>query len=636
MCGIIGYYNILGEKISSTAAIQNAVSAQKHRGPDDSGIRAFSFSSQQSEECTTKVAQTLNNSFEGIIGFNRLSILDLSMNGHQPMVNEEENIILCLNGEIYNAFSYRKQLQNEGYHFKSNTDTEVVLALYIKYGFHEMITRLNGMFAIVIIDLKKGSIYISKDRFGIKPMYYYQDKKVFAYSSELKSFYSLPGFSASINTSLLDEYFLFRNNVNDTLINNISGIEPGHYLVYNFDTGLSSREFYDVNVHQRVIEKKPFEYYAQNFREDLFKSVKSQLISDVKLGCQLSGGVDSSLITWATKNIKQNIPVDTVSIVFDSLSFNEEKYVNHVVKQLQVQSHKFTLTGDDYIDMFESATWHLESPMNHPNTIGIYLLAQKAKKYVTVLLSGEGADEVYGGYSRFFDQEFPYFNRRFFFGIKNNRTKPLSFLKYHANSTYRNILSSSFNTPSLAKSLMPGFNFEKATAKRKDIYDSLTGSGFDKQVKYEMKTYLPDLLLRQDKMSMAHSVENRVPFLDNDMVANSFNIPQDYLLKIKYLKGTVTTKYLLKQQCAEVFGHDFAYRHKMGFGIPIKQFLNTKKGKEYLYYKVLPSIKKSGIFDAKIAENLIVNLDTISLFQLDALWIIISFEIWMSKFIYRA
>ena len=209
MCGITGYINLKGKPVRSSHIIRKMLLVQKHRGPDDSGIRAFSLKSRSSFELTVDEPVQIDRDYEAVLGFNRLSILDLSMNGHQPMASPDSKVLLTLNGEIYNAFDYKKELTDWGYRFKSTTDTEVVLALYLKYGFRGMIDRLNGMFAIVIADLNAGKLYIARDRFGIKPMYYISTPEMLAFSSELKSFNYLDNFHFQLEEKQLNEYLIF-------------------------------------------------------------------------------------------------------------------------------------------------------------------------------------------------------------------------------------------------------------------------------------------------------------------------------------------------------------------------------------------------------------------------------------------
>ena len=252
MCGISAYIHLKGEPLIDTSTILKMLKVQKHRGPDDSGIRAFSLSSGESQECTIDAPVRVDGRFEGMLGFNRLSILDLSINGHQPMVSPDQKVLLTLNGEIYNAFDLKPELEEWGYKFLSTTDTEVVLALYLKYGFEGMLSRLNGMFAIAVVDLGKQEVYVTRDRFGIKPMYYLWTGETFAFSSELKSFRYLRDFEFRLDQDQLDEFLLFRSNVRGTLFQEVQSLEPGHYLLFRPGRELSKKAYFNINDYART------------------------------------------------------------------------------------------------------------------------------------------------------------------------------------------------------------------------------------------------------------------------------------------------------------------------------------------------------------------------------------------------
>lgn len=579
-------------------------------------------------ELNTESPEVVKGYFEGILGFNRLSILDLSMNGHQPMLSPDGKVIMALNGEIYNAFDFKDELSTGGYRFRSTTDTEIVLALYLKHGFEKTLALLNGMFALVIIDLNRQEIFIARDRFGIKPMYYINNGSIFAFSSELKSFKYIEDFSFHLDHEKLDEYLLFRNNLDGTLIKEIQSLTPGHYLSYTNNSGLIRKRHFDINSYTRHSPiNGDLDFYCNHVEDFLGQSVTRQLMSDVKLGCQLSGGVDSSLVTWLANRNSRKGNFEGISIIFNDKRFNEEKYIDIASTKLDINTHKFLLDSDYYLANLEDATWHLETPINHPNTIGIYKLSQRAKEYVTVLLSGEGADEVFGGYQQFYDLAFPYAGRKLLHEIKLNLRNPFNLFQYF-NPAYRSVMATSFITPDLGRKLYSHFNLERAITGRREFYSNLRGSVFDKQVKYEMQVYMPDLLIRQDKMSMAHSIENRVPFLDNEVVEKSFTIPEEYLLRKKNPEGNNTLKYLLKKIASNVFGQDFAFRNKMGFGIPLKEFFLKENFNEYLMDKVLPGIKNRGIFNDLLVASWMKDVKRLNYYEIEALWVMVSFEIW--------
>ena len=633
MCGITGYINRNSYLVENTNVIISMLKVQRYRGPDDSGIRVFSLRSGQSEEMDVNEPLAVDGTFEGVIGFNRLSILDLSYNGHQPMASHDNKVLLTLNGEIYNAFDYKDELHKWGYRFRSTTDTEIVLALYLRFGFEGMLSRLNGMFAIVIIDLNKREIFIARDRFGIKPMYYILKDTTFAFSSELKSFRYIDDFAFQLDEEQLDEHLLFRNNLNGTLFKDILSLKPGYYLSFTHEKGLVTKRFFNVNDYTRSVKVSyGVDTYIRNLEEWLGKSVKSQLMSDVKLGCQLSGGIDSSLVTWLANRSSDMGRFEAVSIIFNDKRFSEEKYIDTVTNKLGIHSHKFLLDSGYYFENIENATWHLEAPLNHPNTVAIYKLSQRAREYVTVLLSGEGADEVFGGYERFYSIRYPFKARRILHEINKNLRHPHGMAQYF---DYKNraIMASSFMTPDAARKLYGDFKEEGAVDDRRSLYQTLSGSVFDRQVKYEMLSYLPDLLIRQDKMSMAHSIENRVPFLDNEIIDNSFTIPEKYLLLRKSPEGFNTEKYLLKKMVSGPFGNDFAFRDKMGFGIPVREFFLNAGFAEYLNDKILPGIRQRMLFNYELISGWLSDISKLKYYEIEALWVMVSFEIWASIYL---
>lgn len=629
MCGIAGYVNKSGAPIGTTETVLGMLRLQSHRGPDDGGVRAFSLRTMGSAEYGVKQETLVDPLWDGVVGFNRLSIVDLSINGHQPMSTEDGKVFLAFNGEIYNAFELKPGLEAEGYVFRSQTDTEVILALYLKFGFEGMVNRLNGMFSIVLADTRNQALFLARDRFGIKPLYVMEDNSRLAFSSEIKSFLAFTDFKPSLNATLLDEFLIFRNTLNQTLFHHVENLEPGTFRVYS-QGRMSVRKYFSVAGYRRSDGRPTMAASLEQLESVIRQGVQRQLISDVKLGCQLSGGIDSSLVTRFAQEARRDDLLETISIVFEKPSFSEEPFINRVSESLRLHPHKFVLDAKTYFDHFANATWHFEAPLNHPNTIGIYHLSMQAKKHVTVLLSGEGADEAFGGYDRFLSVSQPFCPPTFLRELKSRHRDAFSHLKSYADPAYRAVMGSSFMSGSLASSLWPTFSMAEAFQKRRDIYGMLDGSVFDKQVKYEMLTYLPDLLIRQDKMSMAHSIENRVPFLDNEVVDASFEIPVQHLLA-RTTSG-YQTKYALKLMTEKTWGKDFAYRKKSGFGIPLRDFFSDPLFRSYMLDELIPGIKSRKIFETVQIQQWVQNIASISHQELDALWIMISFEAWASRF----
>ena len=632
MCGLTGYWQFYKQAEKNSATIGEMLRLQKHRGPDDSGIVGINTIQNNFQELNFNKPGDFTIQPDLIFGFNRLSILDLSPNGHQPMVSKDETVLLMLNGEVYNAFDYKQELEDKGFHFKSDTDTEIVLNLYQAYGLQGMLDRLNGMFAIVIYDMKLQKLFLIRDRFGIKPLYVLNEPDRMSFSSEMKSFKALPGFRFELDESKLSEFLLFRNLINQTLFKDIINIDPGHYMEVSAKGKSSLQKYFDIRSEgaegNRIKEEKVAKC---ELKAKLQQAVKRQMMSDVKLGCQLSGGVDSSLVTAYANQYVTKGALETISIVFENPIFSEKKYIDLVAEKLDLQSHQHTLGAGDYFGMLEDATWHFEQPLNHPNTIGIKLLSKEAKKHVTVLLSGEGADEALAGYSRFLQGGSMHWLRTFFSGLKKNHSKAFSFLTYWFNADYRYLMQTAFGSLSAASALLPLFSLHDALLQRKQVWNSIKGDLHQKRRKYELLSYLPDLLMRQDKMSMAHSIENRVPFLDNEMVSTSLAINDELLIGTR--NGRIEGKIILKQLCAEEFGQSFAYRDKMGFGIPLAEFFGSESFREKWKNTLLPGIQKRKLFNSKPLEKWMSGNHNLSPDQLDALWLMTGFELWAQQYL---
>ena len=629
MCGLVGYVNFK-EPITSSHIIEEMLLLQKHRGPDDSGIVFIDSKTNAIVEELEQSIENNNAKFNIAFGFNRLSILDLSSNGHQPMMSYNRNVVMMMNGEVYNALDYKQELLDKGYVFKSTTDTEIVLNLYLEYGIDNMPSILNGMFAIVIYDLNLKKIFLFRDRFGIKPLYLVNNKDFFAFSSEIKSFKALPNFKFELDRENLDEYLLYRNCINKTLIKGINNIEQGTIYDYDFNSSeWSNKSYYDTSKIPSIIDSVINE---KSIEVDLQKAIQYQLISDVKVGTQLSGGIDSSLVTHYSKLLSNDDFLETFSVVFDNPKFTEEHYIDYVASFENLKTHKFTMNSNYYLDKIFKATWHFEQPINHPNTIGLYLLSERAKKHVTVLLSGEGADETFCGYGYYNKvNNNPFFSLGFLYQLKSNFRNLFSFFSYYTTQNGRIMMTSAFGNIYLTKKIYTKFDFKKATKQRKKIINSIQDHGVNKQRKFDFKSYLPDLLMRQDKMSMAHSIENRVPFLDNDLVEKAFTIPNELL--IRKLNSNDETKFVLKKISESIFGNSFSFRKKQGFGIPLKEFFLSEEFNKIWVDTIFPGLKKRGIFEYNELSKWYHSMDSLSNRKVEVFWISISFEIWAQQYL---
>lgn len=634
MCGIAGFCNLSGEP-ADPATLAQMTDVQRHRGPDDQGFRLFSLRTATSEELQPGDLSP-RAAFEGALGFNRLKILDLSQCGHQPMANRDGSILLAFNGEIYNAFDYRQELEASGFQFRSRTDTEVILYLYEKYGLDGMLERLNGMFAIVVVDLRKREIAIARDHFGIKPFYWTMVGSTVLFASEAKAFLSHPAFRAELDDAHVDEYLSFRFIAGEeSLLKGVKHVRPGHCLRIT-PAGVTSRAYWRLPDYPR---QEIGDAEAMERIEDLLRgSVKSQLLSDVKVGCQLSGGIDSSVVSvFARSHFDANM--ETFSVVFDDPKYSEKHWMEQAEAAARAVSHHFTFTSEFFFDTIAKASWHMDQPMGHPNSVGIWLLAQGARDFVTVLLSGEGADEVFGGYTRFY---YASLQKKVAPWLPVLRAVPglgrrvaRQFRPSPADSF---IMASLFEQPDSLRRLKPSADFSRVLERRRALFDEGRSDHLNNCFRYEMQTYLVDLLVRQDKMTMAHSVENRVPFLDRKLVEFTRAIPTRYLvadsisLREPRMRGT---KVLLKRLAAKVFDDRFVYRKKSGFSLPLADLFSTSRGARMMEDQLLPGMRDRGLVNADVVRSQWKRIKQLDQGAAESVWISVALELWAQQFLDR-
>ena len=642
MCGIVGFINKEGKSKENTKDIKGMIDIQRHRGPDDNGI--YGIYSDRFMKYNTSTVENVEEGVKGFFGFSRLSILDLSSAGHQPMKSANGRVLIVFNGEVYNAFDYKDELEKKGYLFNSGTDTEVILNLYLEYGFRETVSKLNGMFAIAIYDLDKKKLFLARDRIGIKPLYIYKNNDIFAFASEIKSFLNHRDIKIELDVLGMQECFVFGSNYKRTLIKDVVPVQPGEILELGEDNVVKYDRFFELDHYIRPNKtNETLESIKKKTEIVLKKCVQRQMISDVKLGCQLSGGIDSSLISYIASTLGDNHLNDSVAVVFDQQhqEYSEEKYIDFVSEQLNLDLHKCTLDEEYYLKNLQRSIWHLDTIPAYYNELGILLLSEEARKHVTVLLSGEGADELLAGYTRI---------------AYSSLVKKVSHVHMILPSKVKrkiwkgrqcgvdNYIVFKEAVPlDICQRVIEGYNDETVSSDRIDIIEKMQGDYFDKQIKYEMSVRLQGLLNRQDKTTMANSIENRVPFLDNEMVDWSFTIPKKYLIHnrgkdwIKKIGGThIQGKYVLKEICKEQFGENFAYRDKGGFGIPCRDYLKNKKMKKFCTESIIPKMKSRGVLNAEIVGQWYENIEMITPEEENALWRALTLEMWAELFIDRA
>ena len=588
MCGFIG---LLG-KINKTKykyLINKSLDYLKHRGPDN---RSF----------------YLDSNF--VVGFQRLSIQDLSQNGRQPMMDLKKRYIITYNGEIYNFKELKKDLLKKNYKFRSGTDTEVLLNLFIEYK-EKCLNLLEGMFSFCIYDTYKKSIFLARDHFGIKPLYYCKsDSGKFIFGSEIKAFIPLiksEKIDWEINEKKISEQISFRSIAGeDTLIKGVKKLNPGEFLVLK--ENIISIKKYFLNHESKIVLKKN-DFLKENFLDrldsELFLSIKKNMISDVPIGVALSGGLDSSLIVNYMKKIQKKIY--TFSVNFhekkrEESIIDESEYINYIKEKYNTVHKSVIMTEKSYKDIFFKCLWHNDEPINFPHTPGIYLLSKLAKKNkIKVLLGGEGADEIFGGYPNFLEEKL---NSNFFLYSKFESS----------NSVIK--------------------NFDKNFITRKNFIKKLRGNRTNKMISYSLSTYLQSIENRLDKMSMANSIEFRVPFIDKKILELSMTnqVKRIYLNKnySKQLLRSVSERYFTKKHI---------YRPKIGFSVPINSWMRNKSGfGEYIDILKEKKTLERSIYNSKNINKLIYNFynypnESHKFSNAGKIWNLLNLELWIRSFI---
>lgn len=521
------------------------------------------------------------------LGMRRLSIIDLKT-GQQPIFNDAGNLAIVFNGEIYNYLELKNELESLGHRFKTNSDTETIVRAYEQFG-TDCLKKLRGMFAFAIWDFDKEELFLARDRVGKKPLFYTQTSKGnFVFGSELKVILEHGETARETDPEALSAYLTFGYVPEDLCIfRNVHKLKPGHFLKYsNGET--TTRQYWDFAYFQNGSRLTEAEY-TERLREKIEDAVKVRLISEVPLGAFLSGGVDSSSVVAMMSKLSDS-PVKTFSIGFKEDSFNELKYARIAAKHFNTEHHEFIVTPD-FVDIAEEMVWHFDEPFSDPSSLPTYMLSKMAREFVTVVLSGDGGDEVFGGYSRYVsDRRKKYFSlipRAVRAGILRRAVQHLPAGTLGKNYLYnisldpvdRYIDSVSqvnvVNRVSMYNSDFRSFlgkSFESGERLFNTIAaDIETEDSTDRMLYLDSKTYLPGVIMTKvDRMSMASSLEARSPLLDHELIEFAGRIPS----KLK-INGR-TTKYIFKKAMEGIVPDEILYREKQGFGVPISEWINAQ------------------------------------------------------------
>lgn len=571
------------------SALDEAVRLLEHRGPDDVGT----WTSERAA-----------------LGFRRLSIQDLSSNGHQPMLSGDGRYVTVFNGEIYNFKVLRKELCDKGFTFRTGTDTEVLLTLFQHEG-PRCLRRLNGMFAVAIHDTRDGSLFLARDRFGEKPLYMLQDRRGFVFASELKAlrpFASRMGMTWDLNTDRLFEYMAFRYvSGEDTLVRGVVKLAQGSWLRIEAKGASRCGQFYDLAAvdggGRRRGGRKTEAEHVDEVHDLLQDSIRLRMISDAPIGVALSGGVDSSLVTGLMREV-HNGRIDTFSVAFhekqiDGRTIDESAYSDFVARKFGTTHHRMTLDEGLFAKLYPTCLWHNDEPLNFPHSMGIYLLARFASQRVKVLLCGEGADEAFAGYTYFRQPRLDHRKHRF---VRFSDVRTL---------------------------LHRGVPQDLSTRQRAI---EKCPEGVNGEIHFSLRTYLTTIENRLDKMSMANGLEMRLPFLDQRVVERSLRLPD--ALKVK----GQTTKYLLKKLAERYVPHAQIYRPKVGFSTPLNQWLrNRKLLGQYVDILAEERTLNRPIYNRTEILALLRNFwkgpDTFRYSYAGRVWVLMNLELWIRMFL---
>lgn len=618
MCGIAGYFS--PEGLFNKQDLETLTTALAHRGPDAAGY-------------------FVENAVG--LGHRRLSIIDLSEAANQPFFSRNNRYALIFNGEIYNYKEIEAELKliDPNFQPKTTSDTEIITEAFASWGVH-FVHKLNGMFTITVYDRDEKSLFLFRDRMGIKPVYYHYDGKNFAFASEVKALTKID-LDKSLDLNALKDYFFLEYIPGEqTIFKSIRKLSAGYYLKIS-EQGLEKKQYYDISDKYTKNTTKTEDYYKEGFIEQLKKSVKYQSISDVPIGAFLSGGTDSSLIC-AIFQEQNTQPVNTFTIGFDVKEFDETAYAGNVAKILKT-NHSLTRVGEsEALEISEIICDYYDQPFAAPSTIPSYIVCKEARKNVTVTLSGDGGDELFMGYGYYNWQNRiekvsalgGYPARKLaasLLDLLNNQGKRAARIFDYAD--YKNIwlhiwsqeqymfsegeISNLFNQDYKHSTLSA--DWEKVSAMK--IHP------FEKIALFDIKNYLADnLLYKMDIASMASSLEVRVPYLDHNLVEFAVNVPLQYKIKDK------EQKYLMKKSLEKYLPNDLIYRKKWGFPAPIGAWLQSELRFMIDKYLNETELNKHGLFDFSYVQNLIIKFRNGETFHYKRIWALIVFQMWFNRY----
>lgn len=588
MCGIVGFTNKISYPERVLGEMMDLI---KHRGPDASG-------------------KYIDDSIA--LGHRRLSIIDISSQGDQPIFNEDGSLVIVFNGEIYNYMDIREKLINAGHKFKTNTDTEVLIHGYEEYG-EKLLNMLRGMFSFLIWDKNRNELFGARDFFGIKPMYYAHMGETFMFGSEIKSFLAHPDFKKELNTSVLETYLTFQYSPTyETFFKNVYKLPPAHFFKLK-DGKMTIKRYWDV--HFDADDKPDLNEWTDRISDTFKNSVEAHKIADVEVGSFLSSGVDSSYVA-AVADVDKTF---TVGFGKDE-KYNEIGWAKNFSKAIGKENSSKVISAEEYWDSLSKIQYHMDEPLADPAAVALYFVCNIASDKLKVVLSGEGADEIFGGYNVYSDPDGTLYDklpRALKRGIGNVASKlPAKrgvnfFVRKGRDIEERFIGNAYMFTPEQRKKLLKiKTSAPSPMAVTKPFYDKVKDKDDVTKMQYlDLHLWMAgDILLKADKMSMANSLELRVPFLDKEIMSLAEKIPTKY--RVTHDKGTSETKYITKYAMRLAAKKDTpeqtaktAAKKKLGFPVPIRVWLKEDK-----YYSIVKSAFESDSSEQFFNTDMLVSL----------------------------
>ena len=631
MCGIAGIaFSSKSRRSAHENVLRRMCDVISHRGPDDEGFF-----------------------IDGSVGLGhrRLSIVDVAA-GHQPMTNEDGSLRITYNGEIYNHADFRAELEARGHVYQTHCDTETILHLYEEHG-EGCVEYLRGMFSFAIWDRNTRKLFIARDRLGVKPLYYAQTQDGSLYfASEIKSLLASGDIKAEVNYDVLPDYLAnHAPSGTQTLFRGINRLLPGHTLTW-IDGKVSIKCFWDIHFDSTGEAKRSDKDYIAEWKELFETSVRLRLMADVPLGMFLSGGIDSSAIAAVMSGMVQE-PIKTFSVGFSEREANELEYARLVARTFGTNHHEIILTPDEFFAALPRLVWHEDEPLAHLASIPLYFVSKLASQHVKLVLTGEGSDELLAGYYRYRTTVYNQALGNSFQSLTNepirqvikNRIESLpagSKAKRKLSRTFlclkpdlENIYFDNFAVFSRARQAQLLTNEAKERLGSVDPYQTLKAliedtdatTLLNRLLYADTKTYLHELLMKQDQMSMAASIESRVPFLDHKLVEFSARMPE----RMK-LRGW-TTKYVLRESMKGVLPDVILKRRKMGFPVPVGTWFRGKYRSVIDEYVLSERTLARGLFEPEYLKQMVEAHQSGVENHADRLWSLLNLEIWLRQFI---